>query len=265
MFRAMLARLAALLSGWSVRWIPDPLVIAVALSLLTFGLALATTDAGPLALVRAWGDGFWGLNEFAMQMCLVMVTGSILAASRPFARLLDALARRPRGPRGAIALMAAFSMGTALFHWGLSLIGSAVFARHLARRRPDVDYPLLIASAYLGMGVARRLLGPVPLLVATPGTSSPTRPRRSPDDPPPVQPGLASRRVAMLARGGDAPGGGQAKPAPPGRRPRWRARARRRRPRSPGGCVRSPLVPSFRWGSWLAVTLGQGRGSRSTS
>ncbi len=167
----MLARVAAGLSNWSVRWIPDPLVIAVALSLVTFGLGLAATDATPLSLLRSWGDGFWGLNEFAMQMCLVMVTGSILAASRPFARLLDALARRPRSARGAIALMALFSMGTALLHWGLSLIGSAVFARHLARRRPEVDYPLLIASAYLGMGAVWHagLSGSVPLLVATPG------------------------------------------------------------------------------------------------
>jgi short-chain fatty acids transporter len=167
----MLARIAARLSGWSIRWIPDPLVIAVALSVLTFALALATTGAGPGALLDAWGNGFWGLNEFAMQMCLVIVTGSILAASRPFARLLDGLARRPRSARGAIALMAAFSMGAAVFHWGLSLIGSAVFARHLARRRDDVDYPLLIATAYLGMGTVWHagFSGSVPLLVATPG------------------------------------------------------------------------------------------------
>jgi short-chain fatty acids transporter len=167
----MLASLAARLTAWSMRWIPDPLVIAVALSLLTFGLALATTPATPIDLLRAWGDGFWGLNEFAMQMCLVIVTGSILAESRPFARLLNALAGRPRSPRGAVVMMALFSMTTALVHWGLSLIGSAVFARHLARRRSDVDYPLLIASAYLGMGAVWHagLSGSVPLLVATPG------------------------------------------------------------------------------------------------
>jgi short-chain fatty acids transporter len=167
----MLARLAAAFSGWSLRWIPDPLVIAVALSAITFLLALATAAATPLSLLTAWGDGFFGLNEFAMQMCLVIVTGSILAASRPFARLLDSLAGRARSPRGAIALMAVFSMGTALIHWGVSLIGSAVFARHLARRRADVDYPLLVASAYLGMGAVWHagLSGSVPLLVATPG------------------------------------------------------------------------------------------------
>jgi short-chain fatty acids transporter len=167
----MFARTATRLTAWSMRWIPDPLVIAVGLSLLTFALALATTPATPGDLLHAWGDGFWGLNEFAMQMCLVIVTGSILAASRPFARLLDALAARPRSARGAIGMMALFSMTTALFHWGLSLIGSAVFARHLARRRRDVDYPLLIASAYLGMGTVWHagLSGSVPLLVATPG------------------------------------------------------------------------------------------------
>jgi short-chain fatty acids transporter len=106
-----------------------------------------------------------------MQMCLVIVTGSILAASRPFVRLLDALAACPRSPRAAIGMMALFSMTAALFHWGLSLIGSAVFARHLARRRGDLDYPLLIASAYLGMGAVWHagLSGSVPLLVATPG------------------------------------------------------------------------------------------------
>jgi short-chain fatty acids transporter len=167
----MFSRIAARLTAWSMRWIPDPLVIAVGLSLLTFALALATTAATPADLLRSWGDGFWGLNEFAMQMCLVIVTGSILAESRPFARLLDALAARPRSARGAIAMMAIFSMTTALFHWGLSLIGSAVFARHLARRRPGVDYPLLVASAYLGMGAVWHagLSGSVPLLVATPG------------------------------------------------------------------------------------------------
>jgi len=68
--------------------------------------ALATTAATPGDLLLAWGDGFWGLNEFAMQMCLVIVTGSILAESRPFARLLDALAGRPRSPRGAVVVMA---------------------------------------------------------------------------------------------------------------------------------------------------------------
>jgi short-chain fatty acids transporter len=87
-----------------------------------------------------------------MQMCLVMLTGYVVATSPLFRRLLDALAAVPRGPRSAVAWMAFLSMALGLLNWGVSIVGGAVLARALARRRRDVDYRLLVAAAYLGLG-----------------------------------------------------------------------------------------------------------------
>lgn len=158
---------------WSERWIPDALVIVIILTIVTFVFALIWGDTTPTGAVKAWGKGFWALLGFAMQMCLIMMTGYILACSPPVKRLLDGLSRLPNPDRPwqAIALMALFSMVSAWLNWGLSLIASAVFALFLVRRQPNVDYRLLVAAAYLGLGCTWHagLSASAPLLVNTPG------------------------------------------------------------------------------------------------
>ena len=150
---------------------PDAWVIAILLTVFVFALALVTTDAGPFDLLRAWGGGFWELLSFAMQMCLIIVSGYVLAVAPPVQRGLVALAHRARTPRGAVAMTALLSLGLAWLHWGLSIVGSAVFVRHVARRQPRADYRLLVCSAYLGLGTLWHagLSASMPLLVATPG------------------------------------------------------------------------------------------------
>ncbi len=167
----MLGRLAGFLTRWALRWVPDSFVIAILLTVFVFVLALATTASSPFQLARYWGDGFWELLSFAMQMCLVIISGFIVAVSPPVRRALGALAGIPRTPRGSIALVAAVSMLLAWVNWGLSIVGSAMLARAVARRGRGVDYRLLVASAYLGMGCIWHagLSGSVFLLVATPG------------------------------------------------------------------------------------------------
>ena len=167
----LFARAAIRLNDWSQRWIPGAFTIAWILTLVIIALGLTVGRASPLAVVRYWGDGFWDLLPFSMQMCLVMFTGSMVAVSPPVARGLAWLASRPRTPRGAILLMALVSMLLALVHWGLSIVGSAVLVREIGRRRSGVDYRLLVAAAYLGMGTTWHagLSASAPLLVATPG------------------------------------------------------------------------------------------------
>jgi short-chain fatty acids transporter len=160
------------LTRWTERWIPDALVIVWILSILTFVLALIWGSVGPKEAVVAWGKGFWALLAFAMQMCLIMMTGYILACSPPIKRLLDGLSAIPNGdkPWQAIMAMCLFSMISAWLNWGLSLIGSAMFALFLVRRNPKTDYRLLVAAAYLGLGCTWHsgLSGSATLLVNTP-------------------------------------------------------------------------------------------------
>jgi short-chain fatty acids transporter len=167
----MLGRLAGFLTRWALRWVPDSFVIAILLTVFVFALALLCTPSTPLQLARFWGDGFWELLSFAMQMCLVILSGFVVAVSPPVRRALGAVAALPKSPRGSIALVAAVSMLLAWVNWGLSIVASAMLARAVARRGRGVDYRLLVAAAYLGMGCVWHagLSGSVFLLVATPG------------------------------------------------------------------------------------------------
>jgi len=165
------ATLATVMTRWSTRWVPDAYVLAILLTVLASALALAFTPATVPQLVEFWGRGFWELLSFSMQMALIIFTGYIVAVAPPVSRALDRLASLARTPRSAVALMAVLSMGLGLINWGFSIVGSAVFVRFLARRVPGVDYRLLVAAAYLGMGTTWHagLSASAPLLVATPG------------------------------------------------------------------------------------------------
>jgi short-chain fatty acids transporter len=160
------------LTRWSEKWIPDALVIVWILNFIAFALALIFGKATPLGALIAWGKGFWALLEFGMQMCLILMTGYILGCSPPVKKLLDGLSNLPNPdkPWQAILAMSLFSMISAWFHWGLSLIGSAVFALFLIRRNPKTDYRLMVAAAYLGLGCTWHsgLSGSATLLMNTP-------------------------------------------------------------------------------------------------
>jgi len=165
------SRAAGRLQDASERWIPGAFTIAWILTLIVFALALAIGRAGPLDVLRHWGGGFWELLPFSMQMCLIIFTGSVVAVSPPVARGLARIAAVPKSPRQAILLMALVSMILALLHWGVSLVAGAVLIRELGRRKIGVDFRLLVAAAYLGLGTTWHagLSGSAPLLVATPG------------------------------------------------------------------------------------------------
>ena len=166
----MLQKLASASTRWSTRWVPDAWVIAVILTIVAYVLGLFFTKATAFQLIQNWGSGFWVLLSFGMQMCLIIMTGYILATTPIFSRLLNGLAGLPKSNKGAIALMALVSMGLAWINWGLSIVGSAVFVRFIARKQKGVDYRLLVATAYLGLGTMWHsgLSASAPLLVATP-------------------------------------------------------------------------------------------------
>ncbi|MGE5575783.1 MAG: short-chain fatty acid transporter [Syntrophothermus sp.] len=165
-----ISTIASATTRWSTRWVPDAYVIAVILTFIVAAFALIFTKSTPLQLVDYWGQGFWVLLTFGMQMALVVFTGYVLAVAPPVGRLLNRIAGWAKSPRQAVFLMAVVSMLLGLINWGLSIVGSAVFVRYLARKIRGVDYRLLVAAAYLGLGTTWHagLSASAPLLVATP-------------------------------------------------------------------------------------------------
>lgn len=166
----ILQKLASASTRWSTRWVPDSWTIAIILTVVAFVLGIIFTKSTMFQLVQYWGNGFWVLLSFAMQMCLIIMTGYILATTPLVSRFLNFLAGLPKSPKGAIALMAIVSMGLAWINWGLSIVGSAVFVRFMVKKQRNVDYRLLVATAYLGLGTFWHsgLSASAPLLVATP-------------------------------------------------------------------------------------------------
>jgi len=146
-----LARLGGRIADLSEKYFPDAFVFALAAVIVVFGIGLALGEA-PRALVSAFGEGFWVLVPFTMQMALIIVTGFVVASSRPCSRLIDALARMPKTPRGAVAFVALFSMLSSLLSWGFSLIFTGLLVRAIVRRIENVDMRAIGGAAYLGLG-----------------------------------------------------------------------------------------------------------------
>ena len=171
----MLAALGNRISGFFRATAPDPFVLAVLLTALAFALVLVFTDSGPAEIVAYWSDpseGVWRFLGFAMQMCLILVTGHALASSPPARRVIGALASLPKTAPQAAALIAFVAAVLGSLNWGLGLIGGALLARDvgadLEKRGIRSHYPLLAASGYVGLLVWHGgFSGTAPLKVTT--------------------------------------------------------------------------------------------------
>ena len=147
----LLARIGMRTADFCERWFPDAFVFALAAIVLVFigGLSIGVA---PSTLATEFGNGFWSLVNFTMQMAIVIVGGFVVASSPPVARLTRWLASIPKTPRGAVAFVAAFAMLSSLISWGLSLIFTGLLVREVVRRDLRVDYRAIGAAAYLGLG-----------------------------------------------------------------------------------------------------------------
>jgi len=148
----LLVRIAIGFTGWAERWFPDAFIF-VAIAVVIVALAAIINGASPLAVSVAFGNGFWSLITFTMQMAFVAIGGYVVATSGPVQQLIRWLAELPKTGASAVGLVAAISMLASLLNWGLSLILGGLLVRALAGRRElQMDYRAAAAAAYLGLG-----------------------------------------------------------------------------------------------------------------
>ncbi|MES1950501.1 short-chain fatty acids transporter [Salinisphaera sp. S4-8] len=152
------------------RYLPDPLILVLIITLIVFAAGMIFQGHGPVAMLGFWQDGFWNLLSFAMQMALMLVTGFTVAKTPLFMHLVARIATVARTPVRAVVIVAFVSLVVTWFNWGIGLVVGAILARELARRVEGVDYRLLVASAYVGFIIWHAgLSAAAPLVVATPG------------------------------------------------------------------------------------------------
>lgn len=158
----MINRLLMFFVNLMQKYLPDPFSIAWIISLVVVALAIGVTHKTPLEVATYWGQGFFDILAFSMQMTLVIVTGYALASAGVVRRFLQTIARIPKTPKQTVFFIAVVSMVLYYLNWGLGLIAGGLLAREAAKLHPDVDFRLLVAAAFSEERVARGRV--VPLL-----------------------------------------------------------------------------------------------------
>ena len=166
----MIKRLSKIFVSLIEEYLPDPYLFAVALTFVVFILGVIFAGNTPVEMISHWGNGFWDLLAFAMQMCLVLITGHVMANTPLFNNFLKKIASVPNSAGSAIAFTTVISAIACWINWGFGLVVGALLAREVAKQIEGVDYRLLIASAYSGFVVWHGgLAGSIPLTIATEG------------------------------------------------------------------------------------------------
>lgn len=151
------------------RFLPDAFLFAVILTLAVFLMGIVFTGSTPIQMVEYWGNGFWDLLAFAMQMSLIVVTGYVLANTPIIKKWLVKISTLAKTPGQAIMLVTFIATVASLINYGFGLVVGALIAIQVAKRVHSLDYRLLVASAYSGFLVWHGgLSGSIPLLIATP-------------------------------------------------------------------------------------------------
>ncbi len=151
------------------RYLPDPFIFCIILSVVVFIGAIPATKTGPIQVLNAWGNGVWGLLAFSMQMALVLVLGSAFANAPAIKGLVAKIASIAKTPKQGIIVVTFFSLIACWLNWGFGLVVGAILAKEIARQLKGVDYRLLIASAYSGFVIWHAgFSGSIPLALATP-------------------------------------------------------------------------------------------------
>lgn len=155
------------------RFLPDPFIFCIILTIIVFIAAIPATGADVITMVGAWGNGVWNLLAFSMQMALVLVLGNAFANAPAIKRVVTRIASTAKTPVRGIILTTFFSIIACWLNWGFGLVVGAILAKEIARQVKGIDYRLLIASAYSGFVVWHAgVSGSIPLALATPGAEA---------------------------------------------------------------------------------------------
>lgn len=159
---------------FSLKYMPDESIFAVVLTIIALILGITLAKQTPVQMIGHWGKGFWELLAFAMQMALIVVTGSAIANSPIVKKGIRRLASIPKSSKHAVWMVTFVSVLVSYLHWGLSLIVGALLAKEIAKqlriKKIPFEYGLIAAGGYVGQMTWHGMLSAsIGLSIATPG------------------------------------------------------------------------------------------------
>lgn len=145
-------RFALRISNWSEKWFPDSYIFAL-LGVIIVSVAALSIGAPIKDVATSFGNGFWSLIPFTLQMTMLIIVGYVVSVSKPVKFLIQKMAHIPNSGRGAIVLVATVSLLISLVNWAVSTILTALLVIALAKRKElNMDYRAAAAAAIIGMG-----------------------------------------------------------------------------------------------------------------
>ena len=152
------------------RYLPEALQIAMILTIIAIILSVTVQGTGVFETITYWGDGFWNLLEFTMQLSIILLTGYVLAQTPTVDNLLNKIVGKIKTPTMAIIVTTLIAGIATLINWGVGLVIGAIIARKMALRVKGIHYPLIIAAGYSGFSLyGSGISGSIPIILATPG------------------------------------------------------------------------------------------------
>ena len=161
------------------KYLPDPFVVAIFLTVATFGFAIWFRPNGSVeetalehatTIVKYWGDGFWDLAKFTLQMSMILIGGYVVAVSRPVKGGLLAMIKFVNTPVQAVLFCTFAAIAASWINWGFGLVVGGIVALEVGKKLPHVSFRVLVASSYSGFLVWHAgLSGSIPLALNTEG------------------------------------------------------------------------------------------------
>ena len=142
-------------NGWLGRFVPHSFLYAIFFTFIAYLMGIFVAYQGPFDMVKFWVNGFWSFLGFAMQMVLMISTGFSVASIPWGQKILRYVAGIPKTPRGAVMFLTGITAALSWIHWGIGMIVGAFLAREMGKKIRQIDYPLLVAGAYIGMAAGR--------------------------------------------------------------------------------------------------------------
>lgn len=152
------------------KYLPDPFVFAIGLTILTMILAMLVQGQGFIAATTSWGSGFWNLLTFTTQMAVILAMGYVLAKAPIIDRFLNRIVLLVHTPKMAIIVATLVGGIGSYLNWGFGLVIGGIIAKKLALKVKGVHYPLIIAAAYSGFTLyGLGFSASIPVLISTAG------------------------------------------------------------------------------------------------
>ncbi len=150
------------------RFLPNALILAIILTAIVFLSGIFFEGKSPQDMLGAWGSGFSALYKFGMQMCLILMTGFIIAKTPLVSKGIDMICSATKTPSRAAGVIAVVTMITFYFNFGVGIVVGAFLAREMGRRVKGLHFPIAVAAAYSGE-IIRGTTASIPLLMASEG------------------------------------------------------------------------------------------------